>query len=164
MSYEVISKLLASADVQINGSRPWDIKVHDDRLYARILRDRDLGAGEAYMEGWWDCEQLDALAEKFVATDKLLIRHLPDHTKSRGQYLDLLEVTVKEYPLETRHAFFYARELSFYGRLDDSLRELKKYLDMPNANWTDERAYAMRIIGDIYKEFNNFFVRIISLN
>jgi glycosyltransferase involved in cell wall biosynthesis len=94
--------------------------------------------------------------ENFVSTNKLLIRHLPDHTKSRGQYLDLLEVTVKEYPLETRHAFFYARELMFYDRFEDSIRELKKYLEMPNATWSDERAYAMRLIGDIYKNLGNF--------
>lgn len=95
------------------------------------------------------------IQEKFVCTDKLLIRHLPDHSKSRGQYLDLLEVTVKEYPLETRHAFFYARELIFYDKIDDALRELNKYLNMPNATWLDERSYAMRLIGDIYKRNNN---------
>ena len=54
-------KLLASADIKINGDRPWDIQIHDDRFYARVLRDGSLGLGESYMDGWWDSEQLDAM-------------------------------------------------------------------------------------------------------
>ena len=55
---KVIS-LLRAADVQIGGQRPWDLKVHDERLYRRVLAEGTLGAGEAYMDGWWDVEQLD---------------------------------------------------------------------------------------------------------
>jgi cyclopropane-fatty-acyl-phospholipid synthase len=50
---------LEKVDIQINGSRPWDIQVHNDRLYQRVLLHGSLGLGEAYMEGWWDCPQLD---------------------------------------------------------------------------------------------------------
>jgi len=45
--------------VEINGPNPWDIRVHDERLYARVLREKNLGLGEAYMDGWWDCERID---------------------------------------------------------------------------------------------------------
>ncbi|CAI3227708.1 cyclopropane fatty acyl phospholipid synthase [uncultured Desulfovibrio sp.] len=62
-----IGKMLASVDVTINGSRPWDIKVHNPRLYARVLRDANLGLGEAYMEGWWDCEALDAFFYRILS-------------------------------------------------------------------------------------------------
>ena len=51
--------LLSSADVRIGGDRPWDIQVHDDRFYERVLADHSLGLGEAYMDGWWDAEALD---------------------------------------------------------------------------------------------------------
>ena len=53
-----IRGLLARADVGVDGARPWDFLVHDCRLYPRLLRDGVLGLGEAYMEGWWDCEDL----------------------------------------------------------------------------------------------------------
>ncbi|NQV88081.1 MAG: cyclopropane fatty acyl phospholipid synthase [Parcubacteria group bacterium] len=56
---EIIQKLLAKADVQINGSRPWDITVHDDELYARIISGGNLALGESYMDGWWDCPAID---------------------------------------------------------------------------------------------------------
>ena len=54
-----IEDLLALADVQIDGDRPWDIQVHDGNLYRRILASGSLGLGEAYMDGWWDCERMD---------------------------------------------------------------------------------------------------------
>ncbi|AKJ94917.1 cyclopropane fatty acyl phospholipid synthase [Thioalkalivibrio versutus] len=56
-----VTQLLRSADVEIGGERPWDVQVHDERLYRRILAEGSLGAGEAYMESWWDTERLDAL-------------------------------------------------------------------------------------------------------
>lgn len=54
-----VAEILAAADIQINGSRPWDIQVHDDRIFQRVLSHGTLGAGESYMDGWWDVEQLD---------------------------------------------------------------------------------------------------------
>jgi len=54
-----IRNLLAMAEVQVNGSNPWDIQVHDPRFYDRLVRDVQLGLGESYMDGWWDCEAID---------------------------------------------------------------------------------------------------------
>ncbi len=62
-------ELLDLIKVQINGNRPWDIKVNDPRLYARIYRDGTLGLAEAYMDGWWDCEQLDVLFTKAISAN-----------------------------------------------------------------------------------------------
>ncbi|OOC09709.1 cyclopropane fatty acyl phospholipid synthase [Thioalkalivibrio halophilus] len=56
-----VTELLRSADVEVGGERPRDIQVHDERLYQRILAEGSLGAGEAYMDGWWDVERLDEL-------------------------------------------------------------------------------------------------------
>ena len=58
-SETLIRELLASVGIQINGGNPGDIKVRDARFYDRILRDADLGLGESYMDGWWDCEAID---------------------------------------------------------------------------------------------------------
>ena len=54
-----IERLLASADVRLDGDRPWDIHIHNDRLFARVLAAGSLALGESYMDGWWDCERLD---------------------------------------------------------------------------------------------------------
>ena len=61
-----VRALLDQADVQVNGSRPWDIQVHDARLYDRILRDASLGLGEGYMDGWWDCESIDQFIHRVL--------------------------------------------------------------------------------------------------
>lgn len=56
---KLIESLLRQAGIAINGQNPWDIVVHNDKLYRRILAHGSLGLGEAYMEGWWDCKALD---------------------------------------------------------------------------------------------------------
>jgi cyclopropane-fatty-acyl-phospholipid synthase len=60
-SEKIIRDLLEQADIQVNGTRPWDMQVHNDLLYDRILRDTSLGLGEAYMDCWWDTESIDQL-------------------------------------------------------------------------------------------------------
>jgi cyclopropane-fatty-acyl-phospholipid synthase len=65
-----ILELLDLAEIKINGSQPWDLQVHDNRLYERILRDSSLGLGEAYMDGWWDCESIDGFICR-VLTERL---------------------------------------------------------------------------------------------
>src|SRR6266511_548034 len=56
---DVMTNLLASADIRIDGARPWDIQVHDRRFFSRVLTSGTLGFGESYMDGWWDCDALD---------------------------------------------------------------------------------------------------------
>lgn len=89
--------------------------------------------------------------EVYAHTDMLLVSHHPDPTKSRGQYIDLLELSVKEDPHCPRNAFYYARELTFYRRWVDAVVALNKYLENPNANWPNERCYAMRLMGQAYE-------------
>ena len=55
----IIKHLLSLADVEVNGSRPWDIQLHNNRFYECVLQKKVLGFGESYMAGWWDCEELD---------------------------------------------------------------------------------------------------------
>lgn len=62
-----IASLLAEAGVVIDGDQPWDIRVHDERLYHRVWLNSSLGFGEAYMEGWWDCDRLDALFDRVLS-------------------------------------------------------------------------------------------------
>lgn len=64
-----LRELLARADVQINGSRPWDMRVNDGRAYRRILTQWSLGAGEAYVDGDWDCERLDLMFERLLRAE-----------------------------------------------------------------------------------------------
>jgi len=61
-----IRSLVELADIQINGPRPWDIQINDERFYQRVLANALLGFGESYMDGWWDCDQLNILTHKIL--------------------------------------------------------------------------------------------------
>lgn len=52
-------EILATAGIVVNGDRPWDMQVHDSRVYQKILREGPYGLGEAYVAGFWDCARLD---------------------------------------------------------------------------------------------------------
>jgi len=62
----LITTLLKSAGVEVNGNQDWDIIVKNERLYKRILRDGNLGLGESYMDGWWGCKRIDLLFDKIL--------------------------------------------------------------------------------------------------
>jgi len=93
--------------------------------------------------------------EVYANTDMLLVSHHPDPTKSRGQYMPLLELAVKEDPRCPRNAFYHARELTFYARWQEAIDALNRYLAMPEANWQNERCYAMRLLGKSHDELGN---------
>ncbi len=62
----LVQKMLHPPDVQINGNRPWDIRIHHPRFYERVLSGGSLALGESYMDGWWDCEALDQFFERIL--------------------------------------------------------------------------------------------------
>jgi len=66
---EILKTLLGKADVAINGGRSCDIQVFDPEVYKRVFSSWSLGLGESYMDGQWDCEQLDELFTRLLRTD-----------------------------------------------------------------------------------------------
>ena len=95
--------------------------------------------------------------EVWSDTDMLMVIHKPDPTKSRGQYLDLLRISVEEDPLDPRNGFYYARELSFHKEWAKAIKEANRYLSLPEATWPNERCYAYRVMGRCYSELSNVF-------
>ncbi len=73
----------------------------------------------------------------------LEIHHYPDNTKSRTQYLDILKMGIREYPWSARPAYYYARELFFNNKYNESIIEFERYLSLSDANYTHERAAAL---------------------
>jgi cyclopropane-fatty-acyl-phospholipid synthase len=58
----VIEQLLEGSGVTLNGDAPQDLRVHHPDFFSRVLRQGTLGLGEAYMDGWWDCQRIDEMA------------------------------------------------------------------------------------------------------
>jgi cyclopropane-fatty-acyl-phospholipid synthase len=69
---DTVAELLRAADIEIDGGNPWDVRVNDERFYARLLAHGSLGAGESYMDGWWDVAQLD---EFFARVNRANLEH-----------------------------------------------------------------------------------------
>ena len=68
-SKDIAIRLLSKAGIEIGDNNPWDITVHNDDFYKRIMTWGSLGLGESYMDGWWDCEQLDEFFYRVLLTD-----------------------------------------------------------------------------------------------
>ncbi|NOZ33494.1 MAG: cyclopropane fatty acyl phospholipid synthase, partial [Alphaproteobacteria bacterium] len=102
--------LLEKADIRVGGERDWDVTVHDDRLYGRILTQGTLGLGEAYMDGWWDAPAID----QFI--HQLLVHKVKDAIRVdfalASAYLRALTVN-----LQRRHTYEVAH--THYDLSDD---------------------------------------------
>jgi glycosyltransferase involved in cell wall biosynthesis len=99
----------------------WKHPVHEVMVTDRIIQ----------VEHWTDLE----------------IHHHPDNSKPRSQYMPLLAQSVQEDPHDDRNAFYYARELYFYGEYQKSTEEFKRHLSLPTATWRPERAASMRYLS-----------------
>jgi tetratricopeptide (TPR) repeat protein len=56
-------------------------------------------------------------------------------------------MSVKEDPEDDRNAFYYARELFYYGKLEEAAVEFKRHLALPRATWNVERSSSMRFLS-----------------
>ncbi len=64
-----VKEILKIAGVNVNGKKPWDIQVHDERFYDRVLSENTLAVGESYMDGWWDVEKLDEFFNRVLGAE-----------------------------------------------------------------------------------------------
>ncbi len=102
--------------------------------------------------------------EKFVLIDNLTLNHYPDWEKSRGSYLSLLELSVKEEPDDDRNMHYLGREYMYYKKWNKCIHTLKKHLSLPSAIWKDERCASMRFIARSYVNLKKYNKAKIWLN
>jgi cyclopropane-fatty-acyl-phospholipid synthase len=76
---KLISKILLEADIKLNGKRPWDIRILNNDLFRRVISRGLVGAGEAYMDGWWECNAIDEMI--FRITNKNLKSYIKKYPK-----------------------------------------------------------------------------------
>ncbi len=100
-SKERAEAFLSKVGVAINGGKPWDIKVHDERLYDRVFGGGTLALGESYMDGWWDVEDL---AEFFAK----LSRNIPLSMLGVGIAGQILKSKILN--LQSKHRAFQVGE------------------------------------------------------
>ena len=107
---KTVTQLFALAGIAIDGPNPWDIQVHDDRFFRRVLASGSLGLGESYMDGDWDTPALDQLfdrvisarlAEKLGMTAPLAILMLAAKLQNRQSVARAHQVAKVHYDLPT---------------------------------------------------------------
>ncbi|NOY13031.1 MAG: cyclopropane fatty acyl phospholipid synthase [Deltaproteobacteria bacterium] len=113
-----IERLLAPADVVIDGSRPWDLQVKNSHLFRRVLLQGSLGFGESYMDGWWDSPSPDQLLTRIIRAN------VDQQFKSLVVCYDALKARVMN--CQSRHRSFSVGERHYnigndlYRRMLDS--------------------------------------------
>jgi len=93
--------------------------------------------------------------EKTTNITDIVLNHYPDKSKSRGSYLELLELSVREDSEDDRNMHYLGREYMYYGRWEECINTLKKHLDLKSATWDLERAASMRYIARSYYNLRN---------
>ena len=105
-SKAIITQLLDRAGVRINGNRDWDIRVLDNRFYDRVATKGSLGLGEAYMDGWWECQRLDQFFDRVLSAQLdqqvkkdtfSLITHRLNYSLNPGRKSKIFEVVHRHY-------------------------------------------------------------------
>lgn len=92
--------------------------------------------------------------EKSVLAPEITLNHYPDSKKSRGSYLPLLELSVKEDPTDDRNMHYLGREYMYNGKWNEAIDTLIRHLDLPTATWNAERCASMRFIARSYLNLN----------
>lgn len=86
-------EILEPTGIMINGNNFWDIQVHDDRFYKRVLSEGSLGLAESYIDEDWDCKKLDEFIYKILKNkvDEKAAAHLSLLTKLKIGGVRLLD-------------------------------------------------------------------------
>ena len=92
--------------------------------------------------------------EKEVIQKDIILNHYPDKEKSRSNYLNLLEMSVKEDPTDDRNMHYLGREYMYYGRWNEGIDTLLKHLNLKTSTWDAERSASMRFIARCYIGLN----------
>ena len=75
--------LLEDADIQINGPNPWDPQINNSGFFKRVLLHGSLGLGDSYVDGWWECQQIDELVNRILRLPSNKSRRFTTHLISR---------------------------------------------------------------------------------
>ena len=126
-------ELLSLAGVEINGTHPWDMQVHNDDLYHRVLTQGSLGLGESYMDAWWDCAELDQFFARIIRADL-------EHKVKLNWRLLLKAIAARIFNLQSKGRAFQIGERHYDLGNDLFENMLDKRMVYSCAYWKDARS------------------------
>jgi cyclopropane-fatty-acyl-phospholipid synthase len=127
---EITEEIFGLAGLQIDGSNPWDIQIHNDEFYRRAITEGELGMGESYMDGWWDDEKVDELIYR------ILLAQLDE--KIRRKFSILIKLfKVRLFNLQSKRRAFIIGEKHYDLGNDLFQNMLDKRMNYSCAYWKD---------------------------
>lgn len=96
--------------------------------------------------------------EQVTSTAQVVMWHKPDSTKSRGQYMHLLELSHKENPDCDQTLFWLAREYAHTQQPEQAVIYFKQLLNRPHV-WHLERAESERWLHKLLPHENMRWIR-----
>lgn len=118
---QLVVSTLQSIGITINGNKPGDIQVHQKDFYSRILHQGDLGLGESYMEGWWDCQALDVFFEKILRAKLDEKVHIPFIFKIKHLMAKIINFQTKSRSKQVAKKHYDLGNLLFQAMLDSRM-------------------------------------------
>ncbi|GGY75284.1 cyclopropane fatty acyl phospholipid synthase [Marinobacter zhanjiangensis] len=115
---DYLRELLAKADIDLGGDRPWDMQLNAPDVPERIFAGGNLGLGESYMDGAWEAQALDEFIYRLlrarlaqqVRPRRLLLHYLKARLFNRQTVSRAKEVGERHYDLGNE----------FYGAMLDA--------------------------------------------
>jgi glycosyltransferase involved in cell wall biosynthesis len=96
--------------------------------------------------------------ETIVTAPDVVMWHKQDSTKSRGQYLPLLEISHREDPNCHQTLFWLAREYAYHNQHESAVSHFRKYLNF-EGTWHEERSEAQRWLSKLLPHEKLFWLR-----
>ena len=152
-------------------------EVPEDKFFEKVRKKWKLGADHGWVSiktggnqwerdrlhsrfGWrwkYPCHEVnlwyDSRPTKECDIRNAVIEHVPDDSKSRGQYLTLLELAVKEEPNDARMWTYMCREYFFYSKWQEVIDSANKKLEC--GGWDVESAAVCRWAGEAAHQLGN---------
>jgi cyclopropane-fatty-acyl-phospholipid synthase len=123
-------QILDLAGIKINGNNPWDIRIFNNGFYRRALTEAELGIGETYMDGWWECEKIDEMIYR-------IIRVRLDEKVKRKYSILLKLLLARILNLQSRKRAFIIGERHYDLGNDLFQHMLDKRMNYSSAYWKD---------------------------
>ena len=103
------------------------------------------------------CHEVPVLSQKREEKDIIVeafVKHAPDDSKPRTQYLGMLEWAVDEDPSDARMLAYLAREYYFHQRWEDVVRTARRLGEL-HTGWNVERSATWRNAGFAYQQIGD---------
>lgn len=102
---KLVKSKLKEIDIEINGSRPEDLQIHNNKVYSKSFFKGSLGLGEAYMDNWWDANDLETFLTKIFKSgaEHKLLSNFVLITKKLTGYLFNMQTPLRSLNVGKRH-------------------------------------------------------------